>query len=223
MGVRIVRAGADRMQQLSMRSDSMASDTTATREIFRQYLDEHGDSGPIGDIAARLAEGTLTREHVGAVLGVRPAAWILPTLLDLPLHYVRTVLQDHVLSAAEQDTVRDLKLLLRIREGDFLEHRRAEVAVLLAQQLDRMLEDEHIDDAEALQQVELQRAFDLGYDEYLALTRTAVDDSVERLLHRIDSPSTPDASVKTAYAQLEALRTVYLLNTAQKRRIGHRY
>lgn len=200
----------------------MAADSEATRQIFQTYLQEHGEAGPIGGLAAHLADGSLSRKTADAILGSRPPAWLKPALLDLILFYLGRVLADHRLSSDEQFTIRELKLLFRVSEGEFVDSRRAEVAALLSEQLERMLHDDHFDDSEALQQVELQRAFDLSYDQYLALTRPAVEAAVERLLRDVEVPSSTDAEAESR-AKLHAIRTVYLLSESQRSRIGHRY
>jgi len=201
----------------------MAADSEDTRQRFRRYIEEHGDVGPVGELASRLARGELTPAAFDAIVGARPPTWLKPALLDLLLFYLGGVLSDHRLSIDEQRTIRELKLLFRVREGEFLRHRRAEIAVLLADQLERMLADHQIDDTEALQQVELQRAFDLSYDEFLALTRPAVEAEIGRLVDLLEATSSHRAEVMRASSQLEALRTVYLLSSTQPRRSGHRY
>jgi hypothetical protein len=203
------------------RGATMAASSDGTRQIFQSYIDEHGDAGPIGSLAALLATGSLRRESADGIIGSRPTGWLKPALLDLLLYYLRHVLSDHRLAPDEQITIRELKVLLRISEGDFTAHRRAEVAALLTEQLERMLHDDLIDNAEALQQVELQRAFDLSYDEYLALTRPAIEAAVERLIREVEAPASTDEE-RRAYAMLDALRTVHLLSAAQRHRIGHR-
>ncbi len=196
----------------------MATDSQETRNIFQSYIDEHGNAGPIGSLAAQLASGSLSRERTHSILGAQPPSWSKPALLDLILFYLRRALRDHRLTAQEQLTVRELKLLFRITEGEFIENRQAEVATLLADQLERMLEDDQIDDSEALQQVELQRVFDLSYDQYLALIRPALEGAVERLIRAVEAPSSIEER-KISYAKLNALRPVYLLSETQRRRI----
>lgn len=201
---------------------TMAADSEETRQIFQSYVEEHGDAGLIGRLAAHLAGGSLRRESADEILGSRPPAWLKPALLDLLLFYLKSVLSDHRLSTDEQFTVRELKLLLRINEGEFIDYRRAEIAALLSEQLERMLLDDHIDNSEALQQIELQRVFDLGYDQYLALTRLSVEAAVERLIRQVEAPTSVEER-NTASAKLNALKTVHLLSEAQRRRLGHRY
>lgn len=146
-------------------------------------------------------------------------------MLDLVLDYVGTIAERGRISFDAAKDVEMLKVDFEIREGDFFVHRPVEVAVILSHQLDRILEDLQIDNAEDLYQVELQKAFDLGYDQYLQLTRPAF----ERML------LTSQLAVAEAEAQgdseavlrlqekASALEPIVRLSLLQPRSIGALY
>lgn len=94
-------------------------------------------------------------------------------LADLKLHsldflilYANELLSDHYISEDELNDFSFLKTVLKIGEGDFIRYRSFEVQEILKQQFIRMYADNFIDEKEAIESVNLQALFDLGYDEF---------------------------------------------------------
>lgn len=117
----------------------------------------------------------------------------------------------------ERQAIRRLKVGLGIEEGAFYARRRAEVRDVLTSQVRHLLIDESVDYSEALYQVELQRLFDLGYDQYLELTRDEFKTLVDKFIERVAA----DGVVRPEDAQdfrrrLSALDTVYRLTPEQR-------
>lgn len=94
-------------------------------------------------------------------------------LADLKLHsldflilYANELLSDHYISEDELNDFSLLKTILKIEEGDFIRYRSFEVQEILKQQFIRMYADNFVDEKEAIESVNLQDLFDLGYDEF---------------------------------------------------------
>lgn len=179
-------------------------------EAFQRYVRSRAASQIQEEVSRLSAAGTLTREALDAAVdaSIFTPRQVIPELLDLILYYIRTCLVDQDFSVSELSTVRNLKRLFRIEEGDFLEHAEDEIAELLASELSRSLEDRRVDDTEAVQAERLQEAFDLGYDQFLELTRPLFDEVVERLWWEA---SEAGWRVDELERRVSLLRTVYSL------------
>ena len=103
-------------------------------------------------------------------------------LLDLTLYYIRLALADHELTDEEMDTTRTLKRLFKIQEGDLANHRTEEVAELLSVQIKRVLADRAVDPDEALHKARLQEVFDLGYDQFVELTKPLIEEAIAEIV-----------------------------------------
>src|ERR1043166_5042771 len=140
-------------------------------------------SAPHG-LAARLACGDLSAEEAMkfiANFGLHNDRSFRGILLDWILDYIRQALASRPLAAEVADAVEPMKHVLGIREGDFYNFRPLEIKAILCGQLDLILEDGVLEDHEELAQASLQRAFDLGYDQYLALTRPRYEIALQEI------------------------------------------
>ena len=196
------------------------------RPVIASYFGEiasQGGKGPIGELAVLLSAGVLEaaafEKHVRRH-GVAKEEWFKRQLVDLALGFIKEGLRDGALSENHLMDVRALNAFLTIDDGDFFELRPAEVATILGAQLDRILEDAVISNVEELYQVELQAAFGLGYDDYLALTRGAFERTFLDLSLQAGGSG---SSALDAERKLEALEPVYRLATARRRTLGARY
>jgi len=99
--------------------------------------------------------------------------------LNLIIHYIYSSLNDNALSKTEKANIRFLKLVLEVKEGDFMRNKeiKAEVTDIMKIQLRLLyIDDDKIDKQEALHKVDLQEIFGLSYDEF------SVFDKFEALL-----------------------------------------
>jgi hypothetical protein len=99
--------------------------------------------------------------------------------LNLIIHYIYSSLNDNALSKTEKANIRFLKLVLEVKEGDFMRNPeiKAEVTDIMKIQLRLLyIDDDKIDKQEALHKVDLQEIFGLSYDEF------SVFDKFEALL-----------------------------------------
>lgn len=147
-------------------------DADRLARIFGAYIDRFRPAGPLGRIVRELATGTPSRLQVLEIMGEDGTDddVLRAGMLDLVLEYIREALHDNHLSSEEQSSVRYLKSMLNVSEGDFWRLRKPEITELLKAQIESIMEDGVVSWAEAIQKVELQRVFDLGYDQFLEVT-----------------------------------------------------
>lgn len=110
--------------------------------------------------------------------------------LGLLVDYARFCLEDNHLSEIEMNNVRMLKLILKVREGDFLKHGKENcIKEILGYQLKRMFEDNEIDYKESLEKVSLQEFFGLSYDQYLSFEHKIVENAISNGadIHKLDT------------------------------------
>jgi hypothetical protein len=206
--------------------DELAGSNTAVglRAHFRALVVTQGTQGPIGELIAALSGEHLDRADYDRICGrhgIDTDIWFRRQVLDLVLGYVTQELEKGPLSAGAQRDLRELRHFLQVTDGEFMKHRAAEVATLLREQFDAILADFVIDDAEELQQVELQALFGLSYDDYLALIRGPLERAVAELSQLSRQGNREGRS--TAVAKLAALDPMYRLATARPRRPGALY
>ena len=93
--------------------------------------------------------------------------------LKILILYIRLALNDNILSIEEKNNIKFLKLLLGIKDGDFKNDKSIfnQVKNIINVQLQLIyLDDDSIDNGEALHKVDLQEVFGLSYDEFLNIT-----------------------------------------------------
>ncbi|MCL7714441.1 hypothetical protein [Stenotrophomonas mori] len=147
-------------------------------QAIQAYRETHAVTGLFAQCLARLEDKgfSLLRDPDASAPDVRHGA------SALIVHCIASALDDHRISPTEMDSISALKRIYAIEEGDLLALQKAAIHDLLSQEMQRILADEQVDRAEALLQSDLQRALDLGYDDYLRLTRSSLRPVVERLL-----------------------------------------
>jgi hypothetical protein len=199
--------------------------SVAIREHFAQLALQIGTRGAIGEVTALLAAGQtsstayleLVEQH-----GVARERWFQKDRLDLVIGFVRSILELGPLNPEHLRDVTQLKEFLHVAEGELASERPAEIASLLQEQLEIILADREITEQEDLYQVELQRAFDLGYDQYLLLIRTVL----EKVWADLSAIAVEDSAHPEALRirnQLIALEPMYRLAVAQPRTLGALY
>lgn len=106
---------------------------------------------------------------------------IKPDLIDLLLLYINLVLNDHTISPKEYLNCKQLKILFKIREGDFYKLRYGEIKEVIYKQLKRIYRDDNkIDEEEAIHKVNLQGLFDLSYDQFLEFNEREIRIALEK-------------------------------------------
>lgn len=94
--------------------------------------------------------------------------------LDLLILYAHYILEDNVISNEKLEDFSFLKLLFKIKEGDFRKYKNIEIKEILKKQFIRAYSDQRIDNEEEMQSVNLQSLFDLSYDEFENLKKEEV-------------------------------------------------
>ena len=182
-----------------------------------------GNRGPIGELAVLLSRGVLDpvafAEHVKAH-GLAGVDWFRRQVVDLAFGFIVKGLEGGGVKPGHLGKVRRVNAFLHITDGEFLKLRPAEVAAVIGEQLDLILTDSEISREEELHQVELQAAFGLGYDDYLALGRTAFERAYFdlELVSRFPGPAQFGLQRK-----LDALTPMYRMAIARKRTLGSLY
>lgn len=128
------------------------------------------------------------------------------------IHYVDAVLDDHRIDEGEKKIISSLKYLFRIEEGDLLQMHASEIRRLLTMEMERILSDEQVTEPEAVHQSDLQRALDLGYDDYLHLVRESIRPLVDRLMLAARNSST-DHERAQVFSRLQMLQIVVKIDT----------
>ena len=106
-----------------------------------------------------------------------------PQALKLVFLFIKISLKDNLISDEELKSIRFLKLLFDIEEGEFINDKELskEVSSIIKLQLDMMYQDDnYIDKDESIHKVNLQDAFGLNYDEFAQLSNQAALDALER-------------------------------------------
>ncbi len=96
--------------------------------------------------------------------------------IDVILDYVNLILDDHIITKQEMDALRKLKMLLHIKEGDFIEaHKEKDIENILRREFELIYQDKNVDKDEAAMKVDLQELFGLSYDQFLLFEQEAVE------------------------------------------------
>ena len=192
-------------------------------DAFTFFLISHQPPSHIDKIITLLLGGNLSQKSFDDLceeLGLRHSPSFREELLDLLLFYIGYCLKDHALTSAEKFSIRQLKRLFRIKEGEFYKFKRQEIKEMLASQVGRILDDKSVNQTEALHQADLQRAFDLGYDQYLELTKEYIGKIADDLIEKITADRiVTDEERDELLQQILALDTVYKLDSIQKRKV----
>ena len=123
----------------------------------------------ISDIAKLIINDILTRKNIRIILdnyNIKGINDIKLELIDLSLLYIKIILNDHVITPNEKRNIETLKILFKIREGDFYKYRYYEVRDILHRQFDALCVEDNINSSRAIYDFELQDMFDLSYKQF---------------------------------------------------------
>jgi hypothetical protein len=206
----------------------MPTDIGRIPTFFAAWIAAHGSAGPCGEVATWLSTGELDPSTFNAIIarhGVTRETWFRTSMLDLVLDYARERLSEGLLTLDDIADIQLLKRALHVSEGEFVNHRPAEVSAFLQLALDGILADDRIDEYEELYLVTVQAAFDLSYDQFLTLGRAALERAISSLdLKRAIAERRDDgATVRGVDRKRAALEPVYWLTSRQRRSLGALY
>ena len=144
-----------------------------------------GASIDIAEIIADKGTNTSRKECLDVLneYGFKNLKSFKENALRLVLIYIKITLKDNLISNEEINSIRFLKLLLDIEEGEFTKDKKLynEVANIIKIQTELMyVDDDKIDKNESMQRVHLQEVFGLNYDQFLSLSNDIALDAIER-------------------------------------------
>jgi hypothetical protein len=144
--------------------------TFRERDGFINLLKNDPFSEPMQRVLELLDKGALTQQTLETTLisfNIASVKAVKSDLMDIVLCYAKLVLTERELTENEEFNIEWLKDVFQIKEGDFYQYKRAQIAEVLQDQLSIMYADNRIDKNESLLKVRLQQLFDLGYDQFL--------------------------------------------------------
>jgi hypothetical protein len=205
--------------------------TDSNEALSRHFSTVHADAGSTGAVAEillLLSQGILDGAPFAKIIKqheLNREPWFRQQRLDLVVGYISALLSEGELDSKALGSIATLKKCLGVLEGDFISLRPAEVAAVLTSELERILEDDFIDEVEDLRQTELQAAFDLSYDQYLQLTRAEFEREMASLMERLElaKRARNSESVRVLEEKIQALDPIYQLAVSQPRRLGALY
>ena len=120
------------------------------KEVFLRYTTSFQPSSPKSDLADFLISEELSRaslDQMCDLVGIKDISDIKSESMDLILHYIQTCLRDHELNDEELENIRVMKLLFRVKEGDFLSLKEEEVVQIVSTQFQMLIAD-YLDDTD---------------------------------------------------------------------------
>jgi hypothetical protein len=163
--------------------DDAAPELDPVCEFFTKWTQRHGDRGPIGEIAKWLGQGGIDPAEGGAIIeryGSLNEHWLRCQLVDLFLEFATDRFMARLMLSDEMAQMHWIGRALHVRGRDLTETRPAKVAELVRERIELVLAEGAGDESE-LYLFEIQAIFDLGYDEYLALMRPALEVTARNL------------------------------------------
>lgn len=101
--------------------------------------------------------------------------------IDVIINFVNLILEDHIITKQEMDALRKLKMLLHIKEGDFLDANKGkDIENILCREFELIYQDKTVDKNEAAMKVDLQELFGLSYDQFLLFEQEAVEHALKQ-------------------------------------------
>ena len=166
--------------------------------ISKKDLDEN--ILPVAELFYENGVAVSKRDTLSAVknLGFKSLKDYKENSISLIIHYIYNALNDNKLTQAEKENIKFLKMALEVKEGDFGKNKKIkmEVANIIKTQLRLIyIDDDKIDEEEALHKVDLQEIFGLSYDEFsvfdkfeaqLAIQRGARLENLDTVVHYSD-------------------------------------
>jgi hypothetical protein len=188
-------------------------------EFFASWIANNGRQGPTGAVAAWLSSGGLSPlefERIALEGDASRDQWFRDQMLDLFLGYVAERVADQALTL---ETVADVHLLrkaLEIHQGELVSRRSVEISALIQHVVDDVMSDDRIERSEELHLDGVQAAFDLSYDDFLRLARSALERARAELERRLEN-----GNMRTADDQ--KLEVLCRLAEMQRRSLGALY
>jgi hypothetical protein len=155
---------------------------TALSSAFSKIQDELQLPEYLKEICTLIKESTINREKIDVILASYNINYTTAKVdfLHLIFEYIKTSLEDDVLTDQEKENIHFLKLCFRIKPGEFYFHNKPDVENVLTSQLSRIYRDDFISEKEALLKVDLQEIFDLSFDQMNDYSKIEASVSVKK-------------------------------------------
>jgi hypothetical protein len=188
-----------------------------------EFLQTRGVQGIAAELLSLAAANELSQStYYERVQSVPPGALMAveDVMLDAVLFAIEHALSDHRITSEEQEALRQIKRSLGVVEGALYARRPERLREILDAEMRRLLADREIDANEALHQVELQEALDLGYDQYLVLTQPTAQRLVDEIIAEIVADGRVTREERDYLeTRIRALDTAYKFTTEQRARL----
>jgi len=146
--------------------------------FFNKTLFDDNTNQYVIDIARLICENKTDKDSVNEVLRTHHITEILDIkheLMSILTAYADYILHDHKITYEEKVNFNRLKLIFKIKEGDFIKYKEFELKGIILHQARNLYSDNHISTEEELFEVEVQELFNLSYDQYNAIKKEEID------------------------------------------------
>lgn len=155
-------------------------------EVVTEYL----ESAPfIGEELRKLLESLSSSGMVASLGAISPdvAAASKGGSSEFVVSAIACALRDHALTENEVRDLKTLQRVLRIKEGDLVEHHRSKVADVLCREAELMFEDHGVSREDEVNKARLQEVLGLGYDEFMDFLKPEIEQLHRGLMDRARS------------------------------------
>lgn len=139
------------------------------QDVLATVLKTRSKAAHINAIASAIIKHAFNRTELSRALdkhGAPNITYYKLDLLDLLLDYANIILDDHAISEKEYHDFGLLKILFKIKEGDFYRFRYKQIEQVVHSHLAYILQDGTISLEGAMTSVDLQSMFSLSEDQY---------------------------------------------------------
>lgn len=146
--------------------------------IINNLLENGKYSKPMQDVLSQFAQGDTSPIAMRDILKKQNVVVddLHDEAIEVIIEFVNLILDDHIITKQEMDSLRKMKMLLHIKEGDFIEaHKEEEIENILCREFQLIYLDKTVDNNEAAMKVDLQELFGLSYDQFLLFEQEAVE------------------------------------------------
>lgn len=182
--------------------------------IFQHYLETENPNGYLKKISELMISENLSRNTFDSMLedeGLTGAPNLKESLLDLILYYAERCIQDHELSDEEQQNIWILCTIFRVEDGDFVKFRERAVQNIITTQISWILKDRFVSNSEELLQSNIQRAFGLGYDQYVNFAKPIIKTHIKELEEMYSNSQSSTDKEKILFC-IQNLRGVFIIS-----------
>lgn len=138
-------------------------------------------SNYLQQICSSIIDQSISKSKVEEILQNENVDFFIAKVdfLNLIFEYIKGALEDNILTNIEKENIKFLKIIFRIKPGDFYFHNKPNIEAAINFQLARIYLDNNITTDEALLKVDLQEIFDLSFDQMNDYAKTEAAISIQ--------------------------------------------